>query len=83
MGTGIYAIANLGTVRLYVGQVTHLKTRWPKMMAQLDDGKFPNPIVQSAWETHKAERRFTFHTAEDLQTDANIHGKKLFLKDIA
>ncbi len=60
MGTGIYAIANLGTVRLYVGQVTHLKTRWPKMMAQLDDGKFPNPIVQSAWETHKAERRFTF-----------------------
>jgi hypothetical protein len=81
MATGIYAIANFGTMRLYVGEVRHLKTRWPKMVAQLEQGSFPDPDIQHEWKNCLGDRRFTFHTAEQIQTDVKLRGRKLFLKD--
>lgn len=82
MSSGIYAIAHFGTIHLYVGEVRHLKTRWPKMMTQLEQHQFPDPDIQQAWDQHKGDRRFTFHTAEEVKTDSKIRGHKLFLKDI-
>lgn len=81
MSSGIFAIANFGAIRLYVGEVKHLKTRWPKMVAQLEQDSFPDPDVQREWKNCLGDRRFTFHTAEQIQADAKIRGRKLFLKD--
>jgi hypothetical protein len=81
MAAGIYAVANIGTLKLYVGEVRHLKTRWPKMVAQLEQGTFPDSATQEAWNVAKGDRRFTFHTAADIQADPLIRGRKLFLKD--
>jgi hypothetical protein len=83
MSSEIYAIANLGSVRFYVGQVQHLKTRWPKMMLDLEQGTFPNQEVLAAWQANKQSRRFTFHTAEDVNADLHLYGRKLFLKDLS
>ncbi|MDB9527694.1 hypothetical protein PN498_16995 [Oscillatoria sp. CS-180] len=81
MASGIYAIANFGSVQLYVGEVSHLKSRWPKMMAQLDEGTFPDEIIQQEWQQHKGDRRFNFYTAEQVNADRQIRGRKLFKKD--
>ena len=81
MASEIYAVANFGTIRLYVGQVKHLKTRWPKMLEQLEQGRFPEPTIQSEWAKHKGERRFTFHTPKEIKTDSQLRGRKLFARD--
>ncbi len=82
MASKIYAVANFGTVRLYVGEVKHLKTRWPKMLEQLEQGKFPEPTIQAEWAKHRGDRRFTFHTPQEINTDPQLRGRKLFAKDI-
>ena len=82
MTSGIYAIANFGTIKLYVGEVQQMKTRWPKMMAQLDQGIFPDTDIQREWKACEGERRFTFHIAEQIKADPQIRGRKLFLKDM-
>ncbi len=81
MASGIYAVANFGKIRLYVGEVKHLKTRWPKMLEQLEQGIFPEPTIQAEWQQHKSDRRFTFHTTDDILSDEQLRGRKLFLKD--
>lgn len=81
MTSGIFAIANIGSVRLYVGQVHHLKTRWPQIVGQLEQGTFGDPVVQKAWQKTQGDRRFSFHTATDIHSDKAIRGRKLFLKD--
>ena len=81
MASGIFAVANIGTVRLYVGEVHQLKTRWAKMMAQLEEGTFADPVVQEAWQAVQGDRRFSFHTAKDIDSDRDIRGRKRFLKD--
>ena len=83
MASGIYAVANFGTVRLYVGDVQHLKTRWPKMLAKLEQGTFPESTIQEEWSVHKGDRRFTFHTPDEIQADNQLRGRKLFIKDAA
>lgn len=82
MASGIYAIANFGNIQLYVGEVKHLKTRWPKMMSQLEQGVFPDKDIQRVWSDCSGERRFTFKTAEQIKADPKIRGRKLFLKDL-
>jgi hypothetical protein len=82
MSSGIYAISNFGNIQLYVGEVQHMKTRWPKMMAQLEQGTFPDKDIQRAWESCGGDRRFTFHTAEQIKSTPQLRGRKLFLKDL-
>ena len=81
MASGIYAVANFGTIRLYVGEVKHLKTRWPKMLGQLEQGIFPEPTIQAEWTVHKGDRRFTFHTPDEIKADEQLRGRKLFVRD--
>lgn len=83
MASGIFALANIGSVRLYVGEAHHLKTRWPQIMARLEQGQFADQTVQAAWQRSAGERRFTFHTAQDIKQDESIRGRKLFLRDCA
>jgi len=81
MTTGIYAIANFGKIKLYVGEVKHLKTRWPKMVAQLEQGTFPDQDIQREWQLCRGDRRFTFRTAEQVEADLQLRGRKIFRKD--
>ncbi len=82
MTSGIYAVANFGAIQLYVGEVRHMKSRWPKIMEQLERGNFPEPDIQQEWLAHCRDRRFTFHTAEHIQGHPKIRGRKLFMKDV-
>jgi len=82
MASGIYAVANFGSMRMYVGEVKHLKTRWPKMLMQLEQGTFPDAAILAEWQAHRGDRRFTFHTPAEIQADAQLRGRKLFLKDV-
>lgn len=81
MASGIYAVANFGSIRLYVGEVKHLKTRWPKMLGQLEQGTFPEATIQAEWKLHRGDRHFTFHTTEQIMADDDLRGRKLFFKD--
>jgi len=83
MASGIFAVARIGAVRLYVGEVHHLKTRWPQMMAQLEAGTFADATVQQAWQVTQGERCFSFHTAKDIDADTTLRGRYLFQKDAA
>lgn len=82
MASGIYAVANFGVIRMYVGEVKHLKTRWPKMIRQLEQGAFPDATIQTAWNQCNGERRFTFHTSDEVKAETKLRGRKLFLKDV-
>lgn len=81
MASGIFAVANIGSVRLYIGEVHQLQHRWAKIMAQLEEGTFADPVVQRAWQAVQGDRRFSFHTAKDINSDEAIRGRKRFLKD--
>ncbi|MDV3351665.1 hypothetical protein D0962_09765 [Leptolyngbyaceae cyanobacterium CCMR0082] len=81
MSSGIFAVANIGKYRLYVGETHQLKPRWAKMMAMFSQGKFPSKKIQQAWQESSKERRFTFHTAKQISEDTNLLGYRQFLKD--
>ncbi|MEL6246875.1 MAG: hypothetical protein AAFQ61_08995 [Cyanobacteria bacterium J06626_23] len=81
MKSGIFAVANIGQCRVYVGETHHLKTRWPQLMTQFAQGKFPSTKLQRAWQESANERRFTFHTAKQIVEDTDILGYKQFLRD--
>ena len=82
MASGIYAVANFGAIRMYVGEVKHLKTRWPKMLMQLEQGTFSDVTIQAEWTAHRGDRRFTFHTPAEIKSESTLRGRKLFCKDV-
>ena len=83
MSSGIFAVANIGKYRLYVGETHQLKERWAKMMVMFAQGKFPSKTLQEAWQASGKERRFTFHTAKQISEDKDMFGYRQFLKDTA
>lgn len=74
MGSKIYAIANIGEKRLFVGDASQLSTTWQPMLEQLNRGTFPNRELQVAWSQSAGKRRFTFHLQQDIINDAAIIG---------
>ncbi|ESA36170.1 hypothetical protein N836_08455 [Leptolyngbya sp. Heron Island J] len=82
MSSGIFAVANIGKYRLYVGETHQLKTRWAKMMAMFVQGTFPSKKIQQAWQESGKERRFTFHTAQQISEEKTIFNYRQFLKDM-
>jgi hypothetical protein len=74
MASGIYAIAHIGHLKLYVGDASRIKETWPPILAQLDGGIHPNVPLQTAWNQHGGKRRFTFHTRKDLAAMPEIIG---------
>lgn len=83
MSSGIFAVANIGKYRLYVGETHQLKTRWAKIMTMFAQGTFPSEKIQQAWQESSKERRFTFHTAKQISEETDIVGYRQFLKDTA
>ncbi|MBX2863141.1 MAG: hypothetical protein KTR27_06260 [Leptolyngbyaceae cyanobacterium MAG.088] len=81
MSSGIFAVANIGKYRLYVGETHQLKGRWAKMMMMFVQGTFPSKEIQRAWQESSKERRFTFHTAKQISEDTSLFGYRQFLKD--
>ncbi|MGB6298726.1 MAG: hypothetical protein WBF90_21445 [Rivularia sp. (in: cyanobacteria)] len=82
MKSGIFAVANIGNLKLYVGETHHLQTRWKLLMMLFINGKFPHSQLQAAWNQSGEERKFTFHTANEIAQNQQIHGKKQFFADI-
>ncbi|MEM9809299.1 MAG: hypothetical protein AAF959_28955 [Cyanobacteria bacterium P01_D01_bin.56] len=81
MSSGIFAVATIGKYRLYVGETHLLKERWAKMLTLFAKGDFPSDKLQKAWQESNKERKFTFHTAEQISEDKQIFGYRQFLKD--
>ncbi|MEM7063364.1 MAG: hypothetical protein AAF572_09390 [Cyanobacteria bacterium P01_B01_bin.77] len=81
MSSGIFAVATIGNYRLYVGESHQLKPRWTKMMTLLVQGTFPSQKIQQAWEESGKDRRFTFHTAQEISDDVKLFNYRQFLKD--
>ena len=83
MSSGIFAVANVGKYRLYVGESHKLKARWAKMMTMFLQGTFQSQTIQQAWQESSKERKFTFHTAKEISEDTKLYGYRQFLKDTA
>ncbi len=81
MASGIFAVANIGPVRLYVGEAHHIKTRWPQILSLLEQGQFTDAVVQHAWNTTAGDRRFSFHTAQDIDSEDTLRGRQQFFHD--
>lgn len=81
MSSGIFAVANIGKYRLYIGETHTLKERWAKILALLSRGTFPSSRLQQEWHAYGEQRRFTFHTAQELEHDTQLVGHGRFLKD--
>ena len=82
MKSGIFAVVNIGDLKLYVGEVHQLKTRWKALMMLFIRGQFPHSQLQEVWNQKGEQRRFAFYTANDVVKDKDIIGKEQFFMDI-
>lgn len=78
MNSSVYAVVNIGNVKLFVGDASQLSTNWKPIFTQLNLGTYPHPLVQIAWKQAGNKRRFSFHSKEDLINDSDIIGLKPF-----
>jgi len=74
MASGIYAIAHIAHLKLYVCDASSIQQKWPQMLSQLENGTYPNPVLQQVWNSQGGKRHFTFHTKQDLINDSEIIG---------
>jgi hypothetical protein len=72
MTSGIYAIANIGRLKLFVGDASKVKEKWPPLLAILESGKHPNTVLQEEWNQEANKRRFTFHTRREIAGNCEI-----------
>lgn len=82
MSSGIFAVANIGHFRCYVGPAHELRKRWPPIMQALSQGTFGHPALEAEWQQLEGERRFTFHRAADLAEAYDIVNLDTFFADI-
>lgn len=82
MKSGIYAVANIGPFRLYMGETHQLGDRWQQALTQLSQGAYTNKALQAEWVKQQGDRRFTFHTAADLLQEKDLLGRKQLLRDL-
>jgi len=59
-----------------------MESRWKPILAQLEQGTYPNAKLQQAWDQVDGQRRFNFYTQKDLAKDERFLGRKQFLADI-
>jgi hypothetical protein len=74
MTSGIYAIANIGRLKLFVSDASKVKEKWPPLLAILESGKHPNTVLQEEWNQEANQRRFTFHTRREIAANPEIIG---------
>ncbi|WP_348256388.1 hypothetical protein [Leptolyngbya sp. PL-A3] len=82
MQSGIFAVVTIGSYRLYIGEVHHLEQRWKPVLAQLNQGNYPDIQLQQTWNRVGGKRRFTFHTSKDLIEDLELLERAQFLADV-
>ncbi|MFE4106922.1 hypothetical protein [Almyronema epifaneia] len=83
MKSGIYAVANIGALRLYLGETHQLKARWQPVLTQLSQGQYADTALQAEWIKQRGDRHFTFHTATDLVAATDLLGREQLLNDLA
>jgi hypothetical protein len=83
MTSGIYAIAHIGNLKLYVGECNKLSQKWPPILSQLHHGTYPHSLLQQAWNTEGDKRYFTFHIKEEIIGDPEIVGVEELLAEVA
>jgi hypothetical protein len=74
MTSEIYAVANIGRLKLFVGDVSNIKVVWPPQLAILNHGNHPNTVLQEEWNREGKKRRFTFHTRAEIAGNREIIG---------
>lgn len=74
MSSGIYAVANIGRFQLFVGDASAIETTWPRLMAILNSGTHPHAALQAEWNKQGEQRRFTFHTCQEIAGNQGIIG---------
>lgn len=72
MASGIYAIAHIGHLKLYIGDASHIHSIWPPLLAQLNSGTYPNAVLQAVWNTEGNKRYLSFHTQQELAAHPEI-----------
>lgn len=82
MKSGIVAVANIGSFRVYIGEPHQIKARWGPLLMQLTQGAHPNRDLQEEWEREKGNRRLTFHVATDLLGDPTLIDRKRLQADL-
>lgn len=82
MRSGIFAVVNIGKLRLYIGETHQIEERWSPVLQQLSQGMHPNSTLQEEWERHKGQRRLTFHVAQDLISDRSLLGRAQLKADL-
>ncbi len=74
MASGIYAIANIGRRKLYVGDVSSISEKWPQLLAMLSSGTHPDSPLQEEWNREGHKRYFTFHSWQEIVDNQEIVG---------
>lgn len=82
MASGIYAVAHIGHLKLYVSDASRLHSTWSLLLAQLNSGTYPNTALQTVWNAEGGKRHFTFHTRKDLAQEQEIIGIEQLTADI-
>ncbi|NET50819.1 MAG: hypothetical protein F6K09_19430 [Merismopedia sp. SIO2A8] len=82
MKSGIFAVVNIGRLRLYVGEPCRVKERWSPILAQLEGGQCRHGALQMEWNKYEGNRKVTFHTASDLKKETTLIRYKQLLKDL-
>lgn len=79
MAFDIYAVAHIGDLKLYVSLANKIHSNWPPLFAQLNQGTYPNAMLQQVWNEEEGKRYFTFHTRKELESDQEIVGLEKLL----
>jgi hypothetical protein len=82
MPSGIYAVAHIGHLKLYVGDASLVNSTWRLLLAQLNSGTYPNTELQTLWNAEGGKRYFTFHTRKELAQEQEIIGIEQLTSDI-
>ena len=82
MKSGIFAVVNIGQLRLYVGEMHTFKQRWEPLLEQLTEGRCKHAALQEEWNKHQGQRKVTFHTLADLKSETTLLRYKQFVKDV-
>ena len=83
MKSGIFAVINIGTLRLYIGETHHLKQRWEPILQQLTQGCCKHVALQAEWDKEQGNRKVTFHTASELKHETTLIRYKVLLRDLS
>jgi group I intron endonuclease len=78
--SGVYAIRNLVSGRIYVGSSANIKHRWMTHRHQLNNGTHHSRLLQRSWEKHGA-MAFSFEIIEIVETTDDLLSREQYWID--